>query len=441
MAYYGDDFTGSTDVLEALCASGIETVLFVEPPNEDMLRGYPNARAIGVAGTARTMSPAEMDVTLPGVFRALQRLRPEIVHYKVCSTFDSSPEIGSIGRAIDIGQSVFQNRFVPLVVGVPVLQRFCVFGNLFARSGLASAPYRLDRHPTMGHHPITPMAEADVRVHLSRQTSRPIGLVDVLALERGVNAAANEMAGIAGQVGSIVLIDTLTEKHLETVGRLLCDAQKQEQKPFFVAGSSGVEYALVKQWVPAASSRNVVPEVADRTVVVSGSCSPVTGRQIAWALEHGFVEVPLDSTRVVRSNQPEIDISDIARQIAAHFNAGRSVIVHPSAGSNDSCVATTHNLGDILGRILYDVVQGVSVRRVAVVGGDTSGRVARAMGIDALEFAGPLEPGAPLCVARSRDGTIDGLEIAFKGGQVGYDGFFGTLLGGQCKRLAVGATL
>jgi uncharacterized protein YgbK (DUF1537 family) len=36
---------------------------------------------------------------------------------------------------------------------------------------------------------------------------------------------------------------------------------------------------------------------------------------------------------------------------------------------------------------------------------------------------------------------VDGLEIAFKGGQVGYDDFFGTLLRGQPQRSSVGAIL
>ena len=34
LTYYGDDFTGSTDVLEALYSGGIEAVLFVKPPNK-----------------------------------------------------------------------------------------------------------------------------------------------------------------------------------------------------------------------------------------------------------------------------------------------------------------------------------------------------------------------------------------------------------------------
>src|SRR5690242_1850112 len=136
-----------------------------------MLQRYSHVRAYGVAGNSRAMSPQEMDGALPGVFSALGSRKPRIVHYEVCSTFDSSPEFGSIGRPIDIGFRVFQNRSVPLAVGSPALGRYCVFGNLFAQSGLNSEPFRLDRHPTMQRHPVTPMTEADLRVHLSRQTS------------------------------------------------------------------------------------------------------------------------------------------------------------------------------------------------------------------------------------------------------------------------------
>ncbi len=53
LAYYGDDLTGSTDVMESLASSGIETVLFTELPTEAQRAKFPNARAIGLAGTSR----------------------------------------------------------------------------------------------------------------------------------------------------------------------------------------------------------------------------------------------------------------------------------------------------------------------------------------------------------------------------------------------------
>lgn len=70
------------------------------------------------------MSPAEMTEHLEKDLRYLASLRAPIVHYKVCSTFDSSPEIGSIGRVIKIAKSIFGDT-VPIVGGTPSLQRYC----------------------------------------------------------------------------------------------------------------------------------------------------------------------------------------------------------------------------------------------------------------------------------------------------------------------------
>jgi uncharacterized protein YgbK (DUF1537 family) len=47
------------------------------------------------------------------------------------------------------------------------------------------------------------------------------------------------------------------------------------------------------------------------------------------------------------------------------------------------------------------------------------------MGIEALEMIGPLAPGSPLCRIYAEDPLCDGLEIAFKGGQVGTVDYFG----------------
>ena len=449
LAYHGDDFTGSTDALEALTRGGVETVLFVDVPRSDLLDRYPRARAIGIAGNSRSMTPAEMDATLPAAFEFLRSQRPKIVHYKVCSTFDSSPTIGSIGHAIDIGHAVFRNGFIPLVVGVPSLRRFCLFGNLFASSGLDSEIFRLDRHPTMSRHPITPMAEADLRAHLALQTSRPVALVDILALA-SFGAAAQFARATAG-LGSIILFDTITEGHLSTIGQLIWDAQQQEERPLFVAGSSGIEYALTKHWEtvgivqPAIQQFTIrdTPEAippVEQVLVLSGSCSPVTDRQIAWAVAHGFSEIALDTIALARSNQIDRQICEIAESIVNKLDSGRSVVMHTSRGPNDARIvamsqhvgqpaATLPRLGVILGRILRDVLQQRRVERVAVAGGDTSGEVARTIGIEALEFARSFAPGAPICTARSTDANVDGIEFIFKGGQVGHDDVFGALLG------------
>jgi uncharacterized protein YgbK (DUF1537 family) len=301
------------------------------------------------------------------------------------------------------------------------------------------------------------MTEADLRVHLAEQTSRPLTQVDVVTLDCGHHAAVEAIDRAVDECGSgtVVLFDTLTDAHLELIGRLLYETQRREQKPLFVVGSSGIEYALTRYWHTAGTQsrqqqqentpkwqmpKPTCPPI-DCVVVVSGSCSPVTDRQIAWALAQGWAELPLDTVRLFDAGQVEAEIAEATAQIAGQLAAGRSVIVHTCRGPNDARIAatrsechrrgeTTDQLGRVLGTILRKVRLQRRLPRIGVAGGDTAGQVARALGIDALELVAPLAPGAPLCRAGSRDPTIDGIQVAFKGGQVGHDDFFGKLLHG-----------
>ena len=100
LTFYGDDFTGSTDVMEQLEMGGVPTVLFLDIPTPEQLALFPDVKAIGIAGVSRSMTPAQMDAELPDKFAALAQLGAPYFHYKVCSTFDSSPTVGSIGHAI-----------------------------------------------------------------------------------------------------------------------------------------------------------------------------------------------------------------------------------------------------------------------------------------------------------------------------------------------------
>jgi uncharacterized protein YgbK (DUF1537 family) len=397
LSFYGDDFTGSTDAMESLARGGVRTVLFTAPPTPAQLARYEGLQAFGVAGTTRAMPPEEIEQTLRAVFEAMRQCKPPIVHYKVCSTFDSSPTVGSIGRAIDVGADVFQSSIVPVVVGAPSLGRYCVFGNLFARCGKESEPDRLDRHPSMSKHPTTPMDEADLRVHLAKQTRKSIGLIDVLWLE------GDGGGGVTDAGSEVVLIDVLLERHLPIVGRLI------DGSPF-VVGSSGVESALMAHW---GFEANPFPPVksAGPILAVCGSCSPVTTAQMEWAMSHGFVEVSFDAGTATR------DATTALRE-------GHSVVLHTKrARAGD-------DIGPRIGRVTRQVMEATPLRRALVAGGDTSGEVARELGIESLQIIGELTRGAPLCRATARNSPADGIEVTFKGGQIGPVDFFGLVRDG-----------
>ncbi len=289
LAFYGDDMTGSTDSMEALVLAGVSCVLFLQPPTPAQVsEKFPDIQAVGLAGMSRTMSPAEMRGALPEAFASLKALGAPLTHYKVCSTFDSSPTIGSIGQALEIGQELFQSAIVPVAVGAPKLRRFVVFGNLFAT--IHGETYRLDRHPVMSKHPITPMDESDLRLHLGQQTNKKIGLLDVRHLAQPDHDIDLTLQQLAASGSEIVIMDTLDSQHLWQVGRLIDNLSQQAQS--FVVGSSGVEFALVEYWQSKneiqAPRRFQSPGAVDQIVAMSGSASPWTAVQLNWAFENGF---------------------------------------------------------------------------------------------------------------------------------------------------------
>ena len=437
VSFYGDDFSGSTDVMEVLAANGLETVLFLDLPEDRQLERFPNCQAIGIAGSSRSQSPAWMTANLPGVFQALRQLQTPLCHYKTCSTFDSSPRVGSIGRALEIGQEIFGSPYVPLVVGAPALRRYCVFGNLFAT--VNGETHRLDRHPTMSRHPVTPMAESDLRLHLAAQTSKRIGLLDILALRS--EEPSECLQRLLSEGSQVILFDILDEASLRQAGCLLWSSRSRLQS--FLVGSSGVEYALTAWW---RSSGLLPPQVeflsageTDRIVVASGSGSPVTEGQIRWALAQGFGSIAIDVSRLLEHESSATESARVLRLALAELEAGRSVILHTALGPSDTRLQgkTQHKahelqerIGLFLGQLLREALLRSTVRRAVICGGDTSARAGSQLGIFAVTTLKPLAPGSPLCLAWSDNPRFDGLEIVFKGGQVGGEDFFGLVLQG-----------
>ncbi|MCS4504627.1 hypothetical protein NYO91_11115 [Arhodomonas aquaeolei] len=442
LAYYGDDFTGSTDVMEALSVNGVPTVLFLRRPTAAELARFPEARAVGIAGISRAKSPAWMDEHLPGIFAGLRALGAPLVHYKICSTFDSAPEIGSIGRAIDIGARVLGTRQTPVVVGAPVLRRYQAFGNLFATVG--DETYRIDRHPTMSCHPVTPMTEGDLRRHLARQTDKPVALMDVLALW-SEDYPARHCALLDGDAG-VLLYDVLDDVTQRRTGELLWRDVTDGADSRFCVGSSGVEYALIAHWrasgaVPLpAAPRASAATASDRVMVVSGSCSPVTAGQIRWALENGFEGYTLDPAALLAPQTGEAALERAIGHCSAALEQGRSVVAFSSLGApdkrtralfNDDPEGFSHRLGRAQGRLLTETLRRTGVRRAVVAGGDTSGHAMNEMGAYALTTLTPIAPGSPLCTVHADDPDLDGLQIALKGGQVGQAPYFAHVRAGH----------
>ncbi|QFY07487.1 four-carbon acid sugar kinase family protein [Nonomuraea phyllanthi] len=427
-AFVADDFTGATDALWQFRRFGLTGSLVT-----DVAHLHDGDDVIGLATTARA-EPDPVATVLPA-FKALAALEPLVMQYKVCSTFDSSPSHGSIGAVIAaLRREGLARGPVPVLAAQPELGRYTWFANHFVRVG--AEVQRLDRYPPMRDHPVTPASEADLRLRLAEQGAGPVGWLPA-------SPSGEAYRGLDGEAAFVA--DAVTEEHVRALGRvLLSDAVGRA--PLFCVGSGGLSYALASAHTdPApepdgADGPNAKPgsavwpdgeadprpggvvrggpgrvlEPATPVLVVSGSRSPITARQIDTAERAGWhvLDASVDHAPGAYGK--------VLAQVMESLRDGRHTIVQSTRGpSRDPA-----GIGEQLGRLASDAVGAGLVGRLVVAGGDTSGQVVASLGARSLDVVASLAPGAPVCVLTSDNPACDGLEVALKGGQVGGNDYF-----------------
>jgi 3-oxoisoapionate kinase len=290
----------------------------------------------------------------------------------------------------------------------------------------------------MSCHPITPMDDANLGRHLARQTSKTIGLIDFVAMKKG--EADARLAGALSAGTEIVFLDVLDRETFAEAGRLIWENRGER---LFGIGSQGFEAALVAYW-RSARLIPAQPEVfratpASRIACVSGSVSPITAAQIAFAVDHGFAPIPIDARQAIDPSAWERECGRAAERALVALGDGHDPIVYTAAGPDDPAVqalrtavaaakvpleTVNDRIGAGLGRILNDVLRKGGLTRAVISGGDSSSHAASVLGVYALTAVAPIAPGSPLCRAHASDPVLAGLEIALKGGQVGQPDFF-----------------
>ncbi|MGN6095610.1 MAG: four-carbon acid sugar kinase family protein [Bosea sp. (in: a-proteobacteria)] len=404
--WFGDDFTGATDTLATLAERGFRARLFLGVPSPEQLAAAGPLDAIGIAGATRSMPPEEMTPILDkaGRFFAAQGVR--IMHYKCCSTFDSAPHVGSIGAAVAALRPHFPEGPVTIIGGQPNLGRYCLFGHLFAAAGDGDV-YRIDRHPTMSRHPVTPMGESDLKRHLALQGLTSICSVSYRELE--------EEAAALARCDAVTLFDVSRESDLAAIARL-CRSRIEVGPGLFVGASSVARMAgvLAGHTTNSLSPRRVSREYGHVLALV-GSLSPVTREQVEAA--HDFLRLSIDTMRL--KTEPAYGQALCEQVLQSLRQRDTMLVTAPPDGPFEprSVAAAT-------GRLLRSIMERATIARLLVAGGDTSTLAIEALDIWGLAYRSPLVDGAPLCRAHSALSQLDGLELVLKGGQMGPSEFF-----------------
>lgn len=405
-AFYGDDFTGSVDALLQFARRGWSGRLFTTLPTAEALQSAAReVDVIGIAGIARSLSPAQMRDEVAPALRALVSTGAPVVQYKACSTADSSPEIGSLGRVIELGREIIAERPVPMLFAQPDFGRYTLFGTHFASEN--GVVHRLDRQPTMSTHPSTPMTEADLAIHIGRQTALPIGAVAITEYGRLAERVRDADA-------AAVVLDAVTDDDLLTVGTALHELPS----PVFAIGSGGLSHGIAAASPGTGSPVPTATPAAGPVLVVSGSRSPQTRRQAQAAADAGWLVLSLPLSAA--------GVAEAAAIAVETLGSGRGVVFTSAdadtTGAGDRPLLEA--IADAAASLIRATAHAGVARRVIVCGGDTSSRITRLLGIEALTIAANPWGNVVLLRPHTEDADVSRLELLLKGGQVGAESLF-----------------
>jgi 3-dehydrotetronate 4-kinase len=408
-----DDFTGATDLANTLTRRGMHTVQMIGVPQGVA----PTADAIVVALKSRTIPAADAVSQSLAALSWLEQNGARQIYFKYCSTFDST-DAGNIGPVADALLDELGENFTVVCPAFPENGRTIFMGHLFVGEVLLS-------DSSMRNHPLTPMHDSNLVNVLGRQTRHKTGLVPHHVVKQGSGAISEAFGKLQGAGIRHAVIDAIDDADLISLAEACKDL-------VLVTGGSGAAIGLPENYrrlglLPARVVANALRPVGGSGVVLSGSCSTATLAQVdaMKKTSPSFMLQPPELARDFAAHVTEAlafaaaNLRTLPVLIYASVDATQVAAIQAKLGREQS--------GTLVERAIAAIAKELAasgVRRFVVAGGETSGAVVSALGIDALEIGPQIVPGVPATLST---GEIS-YALALKSGNFGGPAFFAEAL-------------
>jgi uncharacterized protein YgbK (DUF1537 family) len=411
-----DDYTGASDLANALTRNGLSTIQTIGTPAADL--ALPAVDAIVVALKSRSI-PAPDAVSLSlAANRWLRERGSAHVLFKICSTFDST-DAGNAGPVMDALAAECGETAVLVTPAFPETRRTVYQGHLFVGDRLLSESPLKD-------HPLNPMHDPDLVRVLSRQGKRPVGLAALGTVEQGADALTARRAELAAQGAGAVIVDAVFERHLEVIGKVAAASRLS-------VGASGIGIGIARALTasgrvkPEAGGSDAVAPAGGLAACLAGSCSAATLMQIERAkavmpVLHLDVEDLLESGPGVEAAIAWAGerIASSPVLIASSEDAGAVSRIQARHGREHAgCVIEAAMAA------LAETMVARGVRRLVVAGGETSGAVVDRLALPAFLIGQEIAPGVPVLHSVGR---AERIALALKSGNFGGPDFFADAL-------------
>ena len=409
-----DDLTGGVDLAAMLVARGVPTGCTVGAKAAIQ----PGNLAHVIALKTRVIPPKEAVSQVLAAADRLLEAGARQIFFKYCATFDSTPDgnIGPCAEALLDRLGARATLFVPALceTGRTVFQGHMFGGNQL----LGESPKRFD--------PLTPMTDSNLVRVLQAQSKMKVGLLPHPVINAGPQ---NILAGLEARVGvgeRLFIADTIYEADLAAIASASFDFP-------LLTGNSAVTAHLPPAWLRAGliDTGSLVPAslpaIDGPAAVLAGS---VAGQTIAQ-LERFASNNPLLTIDLMDAFAGK-DVVRSARDFAERHLPEQAIAI-TTAAPQHAIEALQQAYGreivaekaeSILAAIAKILVRDLGVRRLIIAGGETSGSVVQALGIERIAM-GPYQ-GRGVC--RGVVNLPEPVALMLKSGKLGNPDDFSEVL-------------
>jgi len=379
-----DDLTGANDTGVQFAKEGAST--FVTTNRDIRIESLGSQVAVLAVDTeSRHVSPAEAAARVYDVARRAREAGVRNFYKKTDSALR-----GNIGAELEALMKAAGSDCLMFIPAYPKASRT-------TRKGFQYVGDKLLHATAFGRDPLEPACESFVPAVIGKQTRVGVTVLSLLGDESG--------RALQGGRTGIYVFDCESDNDLRRIGAILA----ANDALHVTAGPAGFAELLPELLcLPRAdlvAERNRGP-----LLVVGGSVNEASLRQIAFARQHGFVDVVLPpSVLLAKGVSLNEEGKRIAEQTAWKAAQGRDVVVRTIERPDEladyvaqaglSCVdrrRVCHLAAENMGRFVACVLERGFFGTCAVFGGDSSLGVMKALGSTGLLPKAEIMPGLVL---------------------------------------------
>ena len=337
---------------------------------------------------------------------------------KICSSHNfryvykklDSTMRGNIGAEISGLMDSMDFREVIVAPALPVYGRTTKNGYVYVNGSL------LEETET-AHDPKTPVSDSFIPAILSQQCNRKTVVINFEDVRKGVEFLVNRIREEHKKGASIVVVDAIEEKDLNT----LASAVIRMDKKMLYAGSTGFAQFL--------SEHFNIREEKNSNIVIAGSVSQTTMSQLNHAIENLEVSVIDTDIDMILSKGQKQEKARILKIVKEAAGQGKNIIIRSAATKKiaDQSFETGKKYGldsfrviaAFIGEIARDIIQGVAIKGILLTGGDIAIKTTRCLGASGMVINGEILPGIPY--GHFTDENLEKIKIATKAGGFGEE--------------------